>query len=192
MRIIGLTGPAGSGKDSVAKVLVSVHGYYALSFAGPLKDALIAMLEIPRATLEDRVAKETPIDWIGQSPRALMQTLGTEWGRNLVHPDIWLRNAARRLDRLRRFAGGAVITDVRFENEAAWVRRQGGEVWHVLRRVPANVTPLRGGTQVHASEAGIALDAAVDSVIVNDAGLEQLPDTVQRALDDSDDSVAIL
>jgi len=177
MRLIGLTGRAGAGKDSVARVLAQQHGFSRMSFAEPIKRGLNTMLGIPMSVLEDRAAKEKPIDWLGHSPRYLMQTLGTEWARHLIHEDIWIRVAAQLLHQHRRLGGPVCITDVRFSNEAAWVRGQGGEVWHVARPLPDNVRILP-----HASELGVPIYAGVDSVIQNDRGLDQLADEVRRAL----------
>ena len=176
MRFIGLTGLPQAGKDSIADEMVRTHGFARLSFAGPLKDALIVMLGLNRADLEDPAVKEQVIAWIGKSPRQLMQTLGTEWGRELVHPDIWIRRAERLLANYRRISSSVVITDVRFPNEAAWLRANGGELWHVLRKDTGNVVNL------HASNIPLAVLPGADSVIQNDAGLDQLHDQVGRAL----------
>ena len=118
MRFIGLTGLPQAGKDSIAATLVRTRGFARMSFAGPLKDALIVMLGLNRGDLEDPAVKEQTVAWIGKSPRQLMQTLGTEWGRELVHPDIWIRRAERLLANYRRISASVVITDVRFPNEA--------------------------------------------------------------------------
>ncbi len=176
VRLIGLTGTAGVGKDAVAAILVRAHGFARMSFAAPLKQGLMAMFGIQAATLEDRAAKEAPIDWIGHSPRYLLQTLGTEWARQLVHPDIWIRRAERDLVHYRRISQDVAVTDVRFPNEAEWVRRMGGEVWHIHRPLPSNVV------RMHSSEAGVAALRGADSLIHNDAGLEQLQDEVARAM----------
>jgi hypothetical protein len=49
----------------------------------------------------DRQLKETPLPVIGKSPREIMQTLGTEWGRRLVNPDLWVCLAEREVEKLR-------------------------------------------------------------------------------------------
>lgn len=179
MRLIGLHGLAGAGKDTVADMLARSRDVSRLALAGPIKDMLIAGLQplgVTRQVLTDRTRKEQPLPGIGRSPRELMQTLGTEWGRSMA-PDLWIRIAEASLVYYRKFATAVVITDVRFENEAVWIRRQGGEIWHIIRTLHANVHSL------HASEAGIPLVPGVDSVIANDRGLEQLADEVLAAWD---------
>ena len=141
--LIGLTGLAGTGKDTVADRLCAEHGFERHAFAEPIRDMLAAMLtgaNIDYAYLFERDLKERPVPHLGISGRRLMQTLGTEWGRSL-DPDLWVRLAAITLglhgassapihDRI-------VITDVRFPNEAAWIESLGGRVVRVTRPAPA-------------------------------------------------------
>ena len=84
MQLIGLTGRAGCGKDTIASFLCEAHGFVQIALADPLRDGLKAMLGVTDEQLHRRDLKEAPIDWIGRSPRELLQTLGTEWGRALA------------------------------------------------------------------------------------------------------------
>jgi hypothetical protein len=172
--LIGITGHAGSGKDTIGEHLVAAHDFRRISFAQPLRAALMAAFELDWTHFEGE-SKERPVSWIGRSPRQLMQTLGTEWGRQCVAQDIWLRVAERRIA----LGGGTskvdwVITDVRFDNEAEFIRRLGGQVWRVLRPDAIPVSP-------HASEGGVAL-SLVDYTIENDASLDELRQAVDRKL----------
>lgn len=135
MRLIGLIGQARVGKDTVAQHLHEHHKSNPRAFADPLKD----MLEVVFGNQFRVGDRELPIDWLGKSPRQLMQTLGTEWGRNCVHPDLWVLLAERQwaihtASRFNREHGiNLVFTDVRFHNEADMILQQGGELWHILR-----------------------------------------------------------
>lgn len=166
-RIIGIAGRAGAGKNTVAEMIPnsSVFG-----FADPLYEGLAAMLGVPEEMLRSRRNKETPLVWLGKSPRELMQTLGTEWGRGMVAQDIWLRLAKRRIET---YGGTIVFSDVRFDNEAEWIRNQGGEVWLVERDQETHHT--------HSSEAGIS-PHLIDRVIDNRGTLEQTRMLVEMAL----------
>lgn len=175
MTFIGLHGKAHAGKDTVASILKTEHDFIGMAFATPIKDALIAMLRVDPLTFHDPARKDIEIDWLGQSPRKLMQTLGTEWGRHLVSEDLWVRHAGRRLKYHAMITGKVVVTDVRYENEAAWVRENGGVVWHVERDTPASVRP-------HSSEAGIAIQPGVDSLIDNNLSVEHLRGRIHQAL----------
>lgn len=131
MRLIGLIGQARVGKDTVAAHLYRQHDFEQTSFAYRMKLMLQAAFPDVNFNGGDR---EQPIGWLGKSPRHLMQTLGTEWGRNCIHPDLWTMLTARDIAAARsNNFGGLVVTDVRFHNEANMILAQGGELWHVLR-----------------------------------------------------------
>jgi len=166
-RIIGIAGRAGAGKNTVADM---IPGAAVFGFADPLYEGLAAMLGVPEDMLRSRRNKETPLAWLGKSSRELMQTLGTEWGRGMVAQDIWLRLAKRRIET---YGGTIVFSDVRFDNEAEWIRNQGGEVWLVERDQETHHT--------HSSEAGIS-PHLIDRVIDNRGTLEQTRMLVEMAL----------
>lgn len=153
-KIIGLTGKAGAGKDTVASYLTTYFAgrFRSVAFADAIRDGLKAIVGLTHEQLTDRVLKETVIDSIGKSPRNLAQTLGTEWGRNSVNENLWVILAGERIKTL--VAGGfdVLVTDVRFENEAKWVRENGGIIWHIQRDVAGTGN---AATNAHASEAGV-------------------------------------
>lgn len=165
MKLIGIAGTAGSGKDTAADFLKLHYNYKSVAFADPIRAGMKAI-----AGLEDKhfqhPTKEIVLVEFGKSPRQMMQTLGTDWARELVHKDFWLILAGKHVENIHKDGYHAVITDVRFENEANYVRSKGGVVWHLKRNGA-------GTEHVHASEAGVAfLDG--DSVIDNNGSLLNL------------------
>lgn len=154
MKLVGITGKAGAGKDTVAQALVKI-GFVQWMFAMPLKMGICSIFDVTPdqvqgSTPELRAAREKNMPGFNFSLRKAMQTLGTEWGRNL-DPEIWVKLAEQqlaKLDALKEPPIGMVISDVRFENEANWVRENGGEVWHIER-------PGVQSVETHASEAGV-------------------------------------
>lgn len=169
--VIGIAGRAGCGKNTVAGM---VKGAVVMQLADPLYAALATMLGIPEWMLRHREFKERPIAWLGKSPRQMLQTLGTEWGRGQVAADVWIRICQRRIEAAAKEAiGPVVIADVRFANEAEWIRRQGGQVWLVDRDA--------GPTSDHSSEAGLPPEL-VDRVIDNRGGIEDTRRQVAEAL----------
>lgn len=169
MIVIGLTGRAGAGKNLVASML---PGFMAIGLADPLYAALATMIDEDEALLRDRTTKEMPIDWLGRSPRELLQTLGTDWGRDLVAPDLWVTLCRRRITRLQ--VDRVVVTDVRFSNEARMIRSLGGEIWQIVRP-HAETTPHQ-----HRSEDGIDIEL-VHRRIANEAGIDDLRYQVEWA-----------
>lgn len=136
--IIGLVGFIGSGKGTVGDILEQ-KGFEKDSFARPLKDACASIFGWPRSYLEgdtevSRKWREEPdLFWSEKfgfkfSPRLALQWMGTEAGRKVFHPDIWV------ISLLNRSAGkNVVVTDVRFRNEVEHIQKSGGLVVRVAR-----------------------------------------------------------
>ena len=166
--LLGLTGPAGVGKDTVGKFL-SGYGYTPYAMAAPLKEMLAVVGLIEPRTREE---KEALIPGYPFSYRTASQKLGTEWAR-AVDPDFWLKQAELRVGS----AHQVVVTDVRFENEASWVRSRGGRIIHIIGRE----TTVSGENATHASENGI-LKHDSDWVLPNGGTLEVLHGRVLQLL----------
>ena len=158
MRLIGLTGDAGAGKDTAAFGLIR-QGYRKIAFADAIKEAVNMMTGWNMSQWSDREWKETPDERLGVSPRHMAQTLGTEWGRNMIHPDIWVNASMVKVE-----GRDAVFTDVRFDNEARIIRDAGGFIIKIFR--PDN--PFAIGKD-HASEAGVD-PRYIDYEIINGSG----------------------
>lgn len=169
VRVIGITGQARSGKDTVADLIRKRIGGARYSFAKPIYDMLAAVGFDFKAAEWDGL-KDRQIAGLGISPRRMMQTLGTEWGRELVHPELWVRLAEIQLD----YATKMIISDVRFDNEADWVREHG-----VLIRV---VRPEVELVEDHVSEKGITPRDG-DLLIENSGTLVQLEKLVNLMVD---------
>ena len=168
--LIGFAGRARSGKDTVANFIVAAIGGYRYSLADPIR-AMLAPLGVDMSDPYWQARKEESIPALGVSPRRMMQTLGTEWGRQLINPDLWLIMAHQRL---LQSGPGMVISDVRFDNEAAWIRKHGGWIIHVIR-------PDTKAVEAHESENGIEV-LAEDVQLFNSGTLEELQFSVRGLL----------
>lgn len=151
MKIIGITGRARTGKDTLAGFLVENHGFAKITLAGPIRRFVGELTGLTEAELTDGPLKEAPLAWLGGvSPRRMMQTLGTEWGRNTIADELWLLVAQRQIEQAKRDGkAGVVISDVRFDNEAQFVKALGGRIVRLQRYGAAAVAS-------HVSEAGVA------------------------------------
>ncbi len=110
--IVGISGPKQSGKSTLTQYLVEHYGFTRTAFADPLKQALITAFGLTREQVYGD-EKEIPTDKLcGRTPRHAMMTMGTEWGRDMIHPDLWLTAWKNTLP-----PGNLVIEDVRFPNE---------------------------------------------------------------------------
>lgn len=175
MILIGLCGAAGSGKDTVAGHLAINHGYRVLAFAGPLYDAVAAITGLTVSELRDRRLKEKPIEWVGKSPRELLQLMGTEFGRNMIREDIWIRRAMMDVEEA---TCDCVITDVRFDNEAVAIRDAGGVIVEVVR---PGTACLDAEAAKHASEAGIPRHH-ISATITNNGTVADLADSADAVV----------
>jgi len=184
--IIGLIGFAGSGKGTIADILVSKKGYTKLSFADAVKDATAAIFGWPRFLLEgdteeSRAWREQKDEWWSKktglyvTPRNMLQLMGTEVGRGMIHPDIWIYAMERRME----LYSNVVIADVRFPNEMKFIQEKGGFIVRVKRgddpewydtAVKANLegnTDLMSEHPIHYSEwawIGHSVDYQLDNV----------------------------
>ena len=140
--IIGICGFIGSGKDTVADYLTNFHEFRRESFANSLKDAVAQVFGWDRTMLEGRTKqarewREQVDPWWSDrlkmpelTPRWVLQHWGTEVCRHGFHDDIWIASLE---NKLRHSEDDVVISDCRFPNEIAAIKRAGGQVVRVVR-----------------------------------------------------------
>jgi len=135
-----------SGKTTIANYLGYQHGYKTIKFAGALKSMVYTLLtnfkddpEWAYACIEGD-QKEVPLKFLGgATPRFMMQTLGTAWGRNSIDQNIWVTAAFSKIRRAMLDGQAVVVDDMRFPNEYkvletlgakfVYVKRTGSDVW---------------------------------------------------------------
>lgn len=123
MVLIGLIGLKQSGKDTFADYLVREHHFKKLAFAEPVKSICRVMFLLTEAQLNDPHQKEMVDPRWGLSPRQMMQKVGTDMVREMWDDDFWVKNMDMRH---RQIVEDVVVSDVRFPNEAQWIRDRGG------------------------------------------------------------------
>lgn len=173
--IIGISGKARAGKDTIAEYLVRAHDFERHGFADALKEACGAIFGFSDDQLYGDLKGVQDTFW-GFTPREALQRVGTEAMRNGFDENIWTKALWRRIDESQ--SNNIVIPDVRFPNEAAAVATWGGQLWRVSRE-GAQAT---GGIKDHPSE--IALDdwTAWIERIDNNGSMDELHTEVDRAL----------
>lgn len=173
--LIGLTGFAGSGKTTCAQLLEREHGFARLKFTTPLR-AMLAAAGLTQAQLDGDQKHQPLAGWCNRTPRYIMQTLGTEWGRKLIGEDLWVNLLVEKAEALLHSGQSVVVDDVRFLNEARALRQLGGSIYRVLRIH----SPLATGcASDHPSEQE-QLSIPVDGYIRNDAGYEELRQQLEQ------------
>lgn len=172
--IIGVTGPAGVGKDCFAEYMVKQHHFARIALADPMKRIAREVWDFSEKQLwgpssernkpDERYERE---DGTFLSARIALQVMGTEMGRT-CWKNTWialcLRDANRLLEGHARYtpergvfhspsarpAWGVVVPDCRFYNEIDAIHEAGGRVVRLRRAVGAD--PLLVGVKNHASE----------------------------------------
>ena len=141
--IVGVTGYARHGKDTTGNFLVENYGFMRYAFADQLKSMAITLNPIIRTFTfpkhAERLATLVALQGWDKAKenaevRRFLQVLGTEAVRDHLGQDAWVDALDKKLndDEVTR-DNDVVITDVRFHNEAQFVKRNGGEIWRVKR-----------------------------------------------------------
>lgn len=248
--IISISGKAGSGKDTVGKIIqhltsewqddefkdsdmLSLRSDWQIKkYSDKLKDIVCILIGCTRDQLEDQEFKKTPLgkEWtkwgivrpnetrvidiqssyekaferketvwqdgstikeIQLTPRMILQLIGTEGGRNLLHPDIWVNALYSEYKQKWIPSGDSVaeedvslipeypnwiITDSRFPNDVIRTREMGG----ILIRV--NRAECEGRENEHFSETALDNYTDWDHVIENNGAIEDLIESVKNIL----------
>lgn len=212
MKIIGLSGAAGSGKDTAygfAREWCEEQRIIAmrLAFADPLKiSAAAAFGTAPPDALDFCNWLKQPgvfvtaerLEGIADDPavlpgsnikgkrvsgREFLQFYGTEAHRDVFGTDFWVEDMERDIaKRAKGIVEVVFVTDVRFSNEAQMIHKHDGEIWEIVR-------PGQATVEAHASEAGLP-PGAVEFQIHNDGSLEDLRSLVRSVCESNLEGVA--
>ena len=173
--IIGLSGWAQTGKDSVGNVLQKNHEMAQRAFADPMRESMKKLdpyVNEEGMRLSDALIREGGWEWAKKNTdtRRLLQIYGTDIGRKMFGEDFWVDQAFKGIEELRQI----VFTDTRFPNEAQRVKDSGGTVWRISR-------PGVEAANDHASEHALD-DWNFDYHINNNGTLEELATQVDNAV----------
>lgn len=108
---------------------------------------------------------------VKMTPRKLLQLVGTECGRNIIHPSIWI-NAL--LSKYNKDFSKWIVTDVRFKNEAEAVKSKGGILIRINRET--------GLSDNHPSETDLDEYPEWDFIIDNNGSMEDLTNSAKEAI----------
>jgi len=195
MKIITIQGFIGSGKDTLASVILErekSQGRTAikLSFASALKDCVSSIFSWNRELLEgdtkeSREWREKVDEWWSEklnipnlTPRWVLQNIGTNVMRGHFHLDIWLLSIEKQILNLQGFTDVIIITDCRFKNEIDFLRnmdaifvkiKRGKDPEWVQNYIENDVEPIN----IHQSEYQW-LNNTFDFVIDNNESIEEL------------------
>lgn len=176
--IIGISGYAQSGKDTVAELLVTKYGFERVAFADAIRNFVYDINPKVHVGYDIVTTVKTLVDNEGwdeakkhSEVRELLQKVGVA-ARNQFGEDFWVRQALSKVG----YTQNTVITDVRFKNEAMSIKdKDYSQLWRVTR-------PGVGPINKHISEVDLDDWNRWDYEFINSGSLEDLELTISTRM----------
>jgi hypothetical protein len=175
VKLIGLYSPYPQmGKGTFADELLTVSAPAAtVSFADAMRNVVVDFVSdfFPGgeqevwAWLSDERKDKKLVPVLGVTLRHMLQTIGAAWGRQLIHPDIWVLKAKAALRRLHNYRS-VVFDDLRYENEYHMLRKEGAVLVCILRKDAPNAKQHESNARLEGME--------FDYYVTNDGDVEEL------------------
>ena len=178
--IIGISGKAGSGKDTAAKMLEVLYANPDISyedfankryknfadiqivhFADSLKETAQVLFRIGEWETNTQEGKKTTINWIGKTVRELLQGIG-QGLRDAIDPDLWIKILFANTENWSNY----IIADVRYPNEIKAIKERNGVLIRIDRK--------GAGVGNHSSETALDDYKEWDVHIENNGSIEDL------------------
>ena len=178
--IIGISGKAGSGKDTAAKMLEVLYANPDISyedfankryknfadiqivhFADSLKETAQVLFRIGEWETNTQEGKKTTINWIGKTVRELLQGIG-QGLRDAIDPNLWVKILFANTEDWSNY----IIADVRYPNEVYAIKKRNGILIRIDRK--------GAGAGNHSSETALDNYKEWDVHIENNGSIEDL------------------
>ena len=178
--IIGISGKAGSGKDTAAKMLEVLYANPDISyedfankryknfadiqivhFADTLKETAQVLFRIGEWETNTQEGKKTTINWIGKTIRELLQGIG-QGLRDAIDPNLWVKILFANTEGWSNY----IIADVRYPNEIYAIKKRNGVLIRIDRK--------GAGAGNHSSETALDNYKEWDVHIENNGSIEDL------------------
>lgn len=181
--VIGITGHARAGKDTVADYLVDCYGFRKIAFADRLKQVCQIVFGFTKEDVyehQNGTNKDTWMERIGTTPRHVLPYVGTDLFRNEIEKmfpkigkNVWIEGVKRTMESNTSIPHW-ILSDVRFQNEVEWIREQGGMVIRIVRS-----NKKRQDTHVSETEWE---QIKTDVVLTNEGSIDRLYEQVNDVM----------
>lgn len=165
MHLLGITGYKDSGKDTtfhIIQKLLAPNKVVRLAFADALKEEVARITGFTIPALEVRKNQF----------RTLLQVWGTDFRRQMCGENYWIDCLAKKMRDLPPDVFMCCITDVRFLNEASFIRELGGRIWCINRGI---------SNDTHQSEREID-KISCNLTLYNYTTIDELQKNIRKAL----------
>lgn len=166
--IIGLGFKARTGKGEVASWLVKRHGFIEVAFADALKRACVEIFDLTESQVYGDWKDRVDPFW-NDTPRNILQKVGTECLRRGYRDDVWIKALERGVRDPEAVDADWVVSDCRFSNEVEAIREWGGKLVRIDRPGGERIA-----TGQHASEIALENWGPWDYAIANTGTLDDL------------------
>jgi len=171
-----------SGKSTCADYIVNTYKFEKLSFAEYVKKGAVTMLApiigLKMAKFHIYENKVSPIPILNNvTGRKILQTLGTDWGRNIIDEDIWVKTQITRI--LGSDEQLIVVDDFRFDNEVLYIKEKYSDLLNIktIKIIRNDINNDDVYTQ-HESENGMSDKVTFDHVIINNGTINDLKEKI--------------
>lgn len=198
--LIGCTREQLEDREFKEKELGEEWWYWHMKLDGGYGDIMLNYLSTSKEELDNYKG----ITLVKLTPRLLLQLLGTDCGRQIIHPNIWVNalmadykesqlGQAKRRRKGKTFPIGYflpnwIITDVRFPNEAKAIKDKGGILIRVNREIPKeedvnqSLLGAMSNYKEHPSETALDDYQDWDYIIQNDGTIEDLINKTKKII----------
>lgn len=198
INLIGISGRAGSGKDTVAEWIYDHYqNAWTIAFADALKESAAVLFGVVEDNFHDQDLKNNLDPFWQVTNRQLLQFFGTEMVRETftklvpeVGKDFWIWRLCKELNLVGLDPGDTfIIPDVRFQNEYDWIIQNNGIVIHLTRPGDSDIVGLAN----HASESGFNFTEPRRTYHVNNnKTLTELFFSIEDVLNKADTNVPLI
>lgn len=149
--------------------VLSLSRFDLTSFAEKLKGMASILCDTEYDKYENEEFKESIDELTNMSNRQVLQRIG-ETMRNIFGEDIWIKSLFNKFDSKFEKGGHIIITDVRYKNEADYIKNKGGILIRINRNTRYNDN--------HISEIDLDDYEKFDYIVDNNGTINQLIDKI--------------
>jgi hypothetical protein len=179
MKIVGISGKLGSGKGSVTKILKKINSkFIERFFAEKLKKFTADLVGVDYELTLTQEGKNTFIETFNMTLGEILQIIGTDALRNNFDKNVWAKSIFTTL----KDDGYYILSDLRFENECEYIKKNKG----ILLRINRPVNPIGENSArnlEHSSETQLDNYEHFDYIIENNGTYEELIKKVEKFYD---------